>query len=106
MRACAQVREIALLIEGDNSVLRQIVYKLDLVRLLALFHELYRLLAGQLKALKLYLLLADLAHLGLYLLEYLGGDGKGRVKIVVKPVFDSGADGQLHLGVEALHRLS
>ena len=63
MRACAQVGELALLVEGNGSVFRQIVNQLYLVRLLALFHELDGLCARQLEALELLLLLADFAHL-------------------------------------------
>ena len=68
-------------------------------------HELHRLLPGQLKALQLQLLLADLPHLRLQGLQVLGGEGAGGVKVVVKAVVDAGADGQLHLRVQALHGL-
>ena len=68
-------------------------------------HELQGLLTGQLKALQLQLFLADLAHLGLDLRQVVGGKGKGRVQIVVKAVVDAGADGQLHLRPQTLHRL-
>ena len=105
MRAGAQVGKFALLIERDDRILGQIVDQLDLVRLLALLHELDRLGAGQLKPLERELFLADLLHLGLERLEVLGGEGEGGVKIVVEAVFDGGADGQLDLGVQALDGL-
>ena len=101
----AQVGEVALLVEGDVGVLRQVLDELHLVGLLLLLHELDGLLTGQLKALQLQLLLADLAHLGLESSQILGGEGAGGVKIVVEPVLDAGADGQLHLGVQPLHGL-
>ena len=103
--ARAQVGEVALLIEGDDRVLGQVVDKLHLVGLALLLHELEGLGPGQLKALQLQLLLADLAHLGLQLGELILGEGLGGVEVVVKAVFNCGADGQLHLGVEPLHGL-
>ena len=84
---------------------RQVVDQLHLVGLLPLLHVLQGLLPGQLKALQLQLLLADLAHFALDLGQVLGGEGKGRVQIVIKTVFDGRADGQLHLGPQALDGL-
>ena len=105
VRAGAQVDKFALLIEGDVCVGGQVVDQLDLVRLLTLLHVLQRLLTGQLKALELQLLLADLAHLGLDLGQILGREGKGCVHVVVKAVLDGRADSQLHLRVQALDGL-
>ena len=51
MRAGAEVDKLALAIEGDDGVLRQIVDELDLIRLVALLHELQRFLARELKTL-------------------------------------------------------
>ena len=105
MGAGAQVDELALTVEGDVSVGRQVVDELHLVGLFLLLHELQGFLTGQLEALQLQLFLADLPHFGLDLLQIAGGEGKGRVQIVVKAVVNAGADGQLHLGVQALHGL-
>ena len=102
----AQVGEVALLVEGDVGVLRQVLDELHLVGLLLLLHELDGLLTGQLKALQLQFLLADLAHLSLQGGQILGGEGAGGVKVIVEPVLNAGADGQLHLGVQPLHGLS
>ena len=100
-----QVGELALLVEGDVGVLRQVVDELYLVGLTLLLHKLDGLLTGQLKALQLQLLLTDLAHLRLDLLHDLGGEGEGGVHIVVEALVNGGADGQLHLGVQALDGL-
>ena len=105
MGAGAQVHELALLVEGDVGVGGQVVDELHLVGLALLLHELQCLLAGQLEALQLQLLLADLPHLRLDLRQVVGGKGKGCVQIVVKAVVDAGANGQLHLRPQALHRL-
>ena len=105
MRAGAQIGELALLVEAYGRIFRQIPDELDLVGLVLLLHELYGLFAGQLEALYGQLLLAYLAHLCLELLEDLGGEGDVGVDIVVEAVVYSRADGQLGLGVQALHRL-
>ena len=105
VRPGAEVGELALLVEADDSVLGQVVYKLDLIRLLLLLHEAQRLLARELKPLELELFLAYLAHLRLDLLHYLGREGERRIHVVVKAILYRRADGQLHLGVEALDRL-
>ena len=99
MGAGAQVGELALAVEADDGVLRQVVDQLHLVRLALLFHEGDGLGAGQLKALQLQLLLADLAHLGFQSLQVCRGEGDGSIEIIVKAIVDGGADGQLHLGV-------
>ena len=100
MGAGAQVGELALLIEGDVGVLGEIVDELYLIRLALLLHELDGLRPGQLEPLQGQLFLADLAHLGLDLLHDLRGEGEGGVQIVVEALFNGGADGQLHLGIE------
>ena len=105
MGAGAQVGELPLLVEGDGGVLRQVVDELHLVGLLPLLHELHRLGPGQFEPLQLQLLLADLPHLRLQLGQLGLGEGFGGVKVVVKPVLNGRADGQLHLGMEALHSL-
>ena len=105
MGAGAQVHELALLVEGDDGVLRQVVDELHLVGLSPLLHVGDGLLPGQLEALQLQLLLADLPHLCLQLLHLGLGEGLGGVEVVVEAVVDAGADGQLHLRVQALHGL-
>ena len=105
MGAGTEVGELTLSVEADDGVLRQVVDQLHLVRLALFLHELQGFLPGQLKALQLQLLLADLAHLALDLFHDLRGEGKGRVHVIVKAVVDGRADGQLHLRVQALHSL-
>ena len=93
------------LVGNVKVILRQILDQLHLVGLALLLHELEGLFPGQLKALQLQLLLADLPHLGLDLLQVLGREGEGGVHVVVPALVDRGADGQLHLGPQALDRL-
>ena len=105
MGAGAQIGELALLVEGDVGVLRQIMDQLHLVGLALLLHELDGLFPGQLEPLQLQLLLADLPHLCLDLLQVLRREGEGGVQVVVPALVDGGADGQLHLGPQALDGL-
>ena len=103
MGAGAEVGEFALLVEGDDLVLRQVVNKFHLVRLV--LHQFQRFLPGQLEPLQLQLLFADLPHLRLDLGEHLAGKGKGSVHIIVKAVFDGRTNGQLDLRMQALDGL-
>ena len=101
----AQVHELALLVEGDVGVLGQIVDEFHLVGLFLFLHVLDGLGAGQLEALQLQLLFTDLTHFSLDLAQVVLGESEGRVQVVIKAVVDAGADGQLHLRVQALDSL-
>ena len=105
VRTGAEVGELALLVEADDGVLRQVVDELDLERLFLFFHKLDGLGARELKALELELFLADLAHFGFDLSQILRRKGERGEHIVVEPVVDARADGELHLGPEALDGL-
>ena len=87
------------------GVLGQIVDQLHLIGLFLFLHVLDSLGAGQLEALQLQLLFTDLTHFSLDLAQVVLGEGEGRVQIVIKAVVDAGADGQLHLRVQALDSL-
>ena len=105
MGAGAQVGELSLLVEADVGVLGEIVDELHLVGLALLLHELQGLFPGQLKALQLQLLLADLPHLRLHLLQDLRSEGEGGVHVVVEALLDGRADGQFDLRIQTLDRL-
>ena len=105
MGAGAQVHEIALLVEGDDGVLGQVPDQLHLIGFFLFLHKGDGLFTGQLKALQPQTLLDDLLHFGLDLVQVLLQKGLFPVKIVVKAVVDSGADGQLGLGIQALDGL-
>ena len=90
-------------VEGDHGILGQVVDQFHLVGLV--LHQFQSIKPGQFKALQLQLFLADLAHFGFDGLQMLLGEVEGCVKIVVEAVFDSGANGQLHFGVQALDSL-
>ena len=103
MGACAQVGELALLVEADDGVFGQVVDELYLVRLV--LHQLQRFRTGQLEPFQLQLFLADLPHLRFDLGQDLRREGSGGVDVIVKAVVNGGADGQLHIGIETLDRL-
>ena len=105
VRAGAEIGKLALRVERDVRVKRKIVDELDLVGLVLLFHILDGFLARQLKALKLQLFLADLAHLRLELFHDLRRKGKRRVEVIIEAVVDRRADGQLDLRMQPLDGL-
>ena len=105
MRTGAQVHKIALLIEGDRRVLGQIADELHLVGLALFLHKANGFLAGQLEALQLEVLLDDVLHFLFDGGEEFLGEGLVDVEIVVKAVFNRGADGQLGLGAQLFHGL-
>ncbi len=105
MRPGAQVGKLSLLVEGNDLALGEVVDELHLKRLALVLHELKGLGPGQFEPLQLQLLLADLPHFALDLLQMLGGKGEGGVHVVIPPLVNGGADGQLHLRPKTLHRL-
>ena len=105
LRAGAEVCELALGIERNDGILRQIVDQLDLVRLAEAFHIGDCLRTRLLGADKGQALLADLLHLGLNGVQMLLREGEIGIKVIVPAVVDGRADGQLDLRIQALDRL-
>ena len=105
MRAAAQVDEIALLIEGDRLAGRDRLDKLDLERLVVLFVEGDRLVTGPDIADDRLVPVDDLVHARLDGGKVLVAEGRLAMEIVIEPVLDRRADGDLRLGVEFQHRL-
>ncbi len=101
----AQVGEFALGVEGNHGVFGQVLDELDLVRLVFLLHVGDGLGPGQFAPLQMEPFLADLFHLRLDLLQMLLGEGEGAVEVVIPALVNGGADGQLHLGPQALDGL-
>src|SRR6266516_2530398 len=103
VRAAAEIREVALRVEGDRSFRR--VDELDLVRLVLLEEALLRLCGGDL----LTPPLASLGQLAVDLLldprQILLADRLRKLEVVVEAVLDRRADRDLHAGVEAPHSL-
>ena len=106
VRSDAHVDVIALLVEGDASVIGQVTDVLDLILLTALLHEGDGLLAGQLEDLELKVLLDDLLHLGLDGGQIVLGDLLiAEVDVVIEAVVGRGTVGEVGLGVEVLDGL-
>ena len=105
MGAGAQIGEIALLVEADDCVFRQIVDELNLIGLVLFFHEFDSFSAGQLKALQFQLFLADFTHFCFQSSQIVGSEGSRSIEIIVEAVVDAGADGQLYIGMQSFHSL-
>src|SRR5205809_1490774 len=103
MRAAAEIREVALRIDGDRPFRR--VDELHLVRLVLLEEALLRLRRGYLFTLPL----ASLAELAVDLLldprQVLLAARLGELEVVVEAVLDRRPDRDLHSRVEPPHRL-
>ena len=100
MRARAQVREIALAVEGKHLIFRQITDQLRFIRLIFLLHEGNGLVAGQGEAHLAVILLDDMLHLLFDLFKGFRRKGLIHVEVVVEAVFDCGADCQLRIWVQ------
>ena len=80
---------------------------LDLIVLVALFHQLDSLCAGQDEGLDGQILFGDLMHLLLDVGQvFVGQLGVAEVNVVVEAVLGGGAEGEVSLRVEALDGLS
>ena len=102
----AHVDVVALLVEGNASVVGQVADVLDLVLLVALFHELDSLFARKLERRELQVLFHDLLHFGfnrgkVFLADFL----VAQIDIVVEAVVGRGAIGEVGLGIEAFDGL-
>ena len=97
VRPAAEIHEVALAVERDRGRV-DAAQDLDLEGLAALLEEADRLVARHLLAGEGQVLLRQLAHPGLDLLEVLGREWRGLREIVVEAVLDGRADGDLDLG--------
>ena len=104
VRACAEVREIVLLIEGDVLALGSVLTD-ELLFIVLTLHELQCFRYRQLEALNLDVFLDDLLHLGFDLCEVVVGDGLRQLHIIIEAVIHSRADGELCARVQAVYRL-
>ena len=106
VRTCTQVNKIALLVERQLlALVIVLVYKLYLVVLASVLHQLHSLVCRQLKALKLVTLFGELFHLRLYLVKVSLRKRLVYAEIIVVACFRSRTSRQLCLGVEVFHSL-
>ena len=104
MRSPAEIDEVTLCVERHRLRV-EALEDLDLEALAALAEERDRLRARQLLALERQVGLRDHAHLVLDAREILGRERLRLGEVVIEAVLDGGADGDLHLGKQALHSL-
>ena len=105
VRAGAQIHKVALTIEGNRRILRQIVDQLYLVGFVLFLHQGNSLCTGQFKAFNAVVALDDVGHFLFYFAQEIVGKGLLSVEIVVEAVIDSRADGQLDIGAQLLNGL-
>ena len=100
VRPAAQIGEVAELVDGDGLVLGQLVYELELERLIG--EDLPRLVAGDLATGDGGGRLGDLGHARLDGGEVVRRDGRplGQLDVVVEAVLDGRADAELHAGIQ------
>ena len=106
MRACAEVYILALLIEGENCVITEVVDSLYLVGLVELGHELECFSLGKGELLYEKIFLDDLLHLSFDILEDFGSEGNLGIEVLEVACIGSRADGLLGVGIKSLYRLS
>ena len=92
MRPAAEVGETPLFVERDLRVLGKVFNEFDLILFRIFGHEFDRLRAGQRKAFQGKIALDDLFHFLFDLAEVLLRDGRGKIDIVIKSVFDGRPD--------------
>ncbi|MPM17886.1 hypothetical protein SDC9_64286 [bioreactor metagenome] len=105
VRPRAEIDKVAFAVEADHGVLRQIADELYFVRFALFLHELDRFRARQFEALDLEVFLLDARHLGFDFNEVFRRERARRVKVVIEPVFDRGANGELDFRIQPLNRL-
>ena len=103
MRACAQIRKLALLVEGDLLAVGNTLDQLYLVRLV--LHQFQRLILRQYKSLQRKSFLADLLHFLLDLFQHFRRERYINIHIVIPAFIDRRTDRQFYLRIQSLYRL-
>jgi len=107
VRTCAQVREVALLVEGDGFALACVfLAEFNLVGFALFFEVLYSFVGSHCEVFEAYGLLNDLLHFCFDFCQGVGGEGLLGVEIIVEAVLDSRAYGELCRREKALYCLS
>ena len=105
MRATAEIHPLALLINGDLFITRQILNDLHLVVLAHIAKDFDRLVTRADDALNGQIIGGDLRHALLDFLEVFRRKVVTRRKVIIKAVLDRWPDSDLRAGEELLHRL-
>ena len=105
VRSAAQIEPVALAIQRDGLVARQVLDDLRLVFLALVLEEPDRLVAVDHLADEFFPARDDLAHLRLDRSEILRRERLVAGEVVIEPVSDRRPDGHLRAGIQLLHRL-
>ena len=105
MRACTEVSKLSLRIEADRLILRQVLDQFYFIGLVLLFKVIDRLVSRHGVLFDLQVLLDDLLHLRLDLLQIFCGQRSLSVHIIVESVCDGRTDRKLCIRVQSLDRL-
>ena len=105
MGPAAEVGEIALLVDRDRVVVRELVDQLDLVGLASVLKERQGIGLGNIFLGDRRCRFGQLRHLLFDLYEILRRKGTLEIEVVVEPFFDRGTDGKLCLRKELLYRM-
>ena len=103
VRAGAKVGKVSLLVERYCFALGEVVYKLNLVRLV--LHKLKSLVTRQFKTFDFEVFLCDFLHFSFKSVQILACEGVLGVKIIVKSCINSGADSKLGIGIQPFYGL-
>ncbi len=105
VRAAAQIDPVALAVERDGLVARQVLDDLGLVLLALVLEEPDRVVAVDHLAGEFFAARHDLAHLRLDRTEILRRERLVAGEVVIEPVIYRRPDGHLGAGIQLLHRL-
>ena len=105
MRTGTEIGKLALGIEADNLILRQVLDQFHFVRLVFLLKIRDRLIPRHRVLLNFQIFLDDLLHLRLDLLQIIRGKRRLSVHVIVESVCDGRTDRQLCLRIQSLDGL-
>ena len=106
MRPGAKIRKFPLAVKADRLALtRMFLNQLHLIRLALFFHFGLRFVRGQRKPLQGQVFLDNLLDFRLNFRQILRGQRPVKIKVIIKPVLNRGANRQLGLGEQPLDRL-
>ncbi len=105
MRSGTKIGKLALTVEADLLALGQVVYKLDLVRLVFLLKIFDRFVSVHIKALDRKIFLYYLLHLGFNASQSLVRKCHIGIEVIIETVFYRRTDSQPDIRIKALYRL-
>ena len=105
VRTSAQIGEVALFIEADYSVFRQVIDELNLVGFFQLFHKFDCFCTRQFEAFQFQLFFADFTHFAFKSSQIFRSEGSRSIEVVVEAVVNAGTDSQFNFRMQTFHSL-